>query len=192
MQDNEKEELIRLIVAPYIQKATALIGKARKVGGNQFRHMMATFTILIDYHYTDHVLLKASLIHDLFEDIPETNKAEILALADGKKVVSLVEEVTKSPDVTKEEYLLNILNHGTTEAKILKVADRISNLTDLHLDVIIEEKMASYLVQSMNYIYPMALEVNKDMALEVKDLVERRTFFLETYRKGKLQNERNQ
>jgi len=192
MQDTEKEELIRLIVAPYIQKATALIGKARKVGGNQFRHMMATFTILIDYHYTDHVLLKASLIHDLFEDIPETNKAEILELADGKKVVSLVEEVTKSPDVTKEEYLLNILNHGSKEAKILKVADRISNLTDLHLDVIIEEKMANYLVQSMNYIYPMAIEVNKDMALEVKDLVERRAFFLETYRKGKLQNERIQ
>jgi len=192
MLDNEKEELIRLIVAPYIQKATALIGKARKVGGNQFRHMMATFTILIDYHYTDHVLLKASLIHDLFEDIPETNKAEILALADGKKVVSLVEEVTKSPDVTKEEYLLKILNHGTKEAKILKVADRISNLTDLHLDVIIEEKMANYLVQSMNYIYPMALEVNEDMALEVKDLVERRAFFLETYRKGKLQHERTQ
>ncbi len=192
MQDNEKEELIRLIVAPYIQKATALIGKARKVGGNQFRHMMATFTILIDYHYTDHVLLKASLIHDLFEDIPETNKTEILALADGSKVVSLVEEVTKSPDVTKEEYLLKILNHGSQEAKILKVADRISNLTDLHLDVIIEEKMANYLVQSMNYIYPMALEVNKDMALEVKDLVERRALFLETYRKGKLLHERTQ
>jgi (p)ppGpp synthase/HD superfamily hydrolase len=192
MQNIEKEELIRLIVAPYIQKATALIGKARKVGGNQFRHMMATFTILIDYHYTDPVLLKAALIHDLFEDIPETNKAEILELADGSKVVTLVEEVTKSPDVSKEEYLLKILNHGTKEAKILKVADRISNLTDLHLDVIIEEKMANYLVQSMNYIYPMALEVNKDMALEVKDLVERRAFFLETYRKGKLQNERTQ
>jgi len=27
MLDKEKEELIRLIVAPYIQKATALIGK---------------------------------------------------------------------------------------------------------------------------------------------------------------------
>lgn len=80
MLDQEKEELIRLIVAPYIQKATALIGKARKVGGNQFRHMMPTFTILIDYHYTDHVLLKAALIHDLFEDIPETDKKTFCGL----------------------------------------------------------------------------------------------------------------
>lgn len=179
MENNEKEELIRLIVAPYIQKATALIGKARKVGGNQFRHMMATFTILIDYHYTDHVLLKASLIHDLFEDIPETNKEEIRLLADGNKVVALVEEVTKSPFEKKEDYLANILNHGSREAKILKVADRISNLTDLHKDVIIEEKMANYLEQTMKFIYPMAVEVNEQMAIEVQDLVERRKSYLE-------------
>jgi len=87
MKDHEKDELLRLIVAPYIQKATALIGKARKVGGNQFRHMMATFTILIDYHYTNHILLKAALIHDLFEEIPETDKNEIRALDDGDQVV---------------------------------------------------------------------------------------------------------
>lgn len=185
MENNEKEELIQLIVAPYIQKATALIGKARKVGGNQFRHMMATFTILIDYHYTDPVLLKASLIHDLFEDIPETNKAEILELADGKRVVELVNEVTKMPDERKEDYLIKILNHGTNEAKVLKVADRISNLTDLHLDVIIEDKMANYLDQSMKYIYPMAVEVNPFMAIEIKDLVDRRKVYLETYKIGK-------
>ncbi|MBE0638033.1 MAG: hypothetical protein IH598_05910 [Bacteroidales bacterium] len=184
MEDREKEELIQLIVAPYIQKATALIGKARKVGGNQFRHMMATFTILIDYHYTDHVLLKASLIHDLFEDIPETNKLEIMELTDGKRVVKLVEEVTRMPGEAKEDYLIKILNDGSKEAKILKVADRISNLTDLHLDVIIEEKMASYLDQSMKYIYPMAQEVNEFMAIEVKDLVERRRLYLETYKRG--------
>lgn len=185
MKDHEKEELIRLIVAPYIQKATALIGKARKVGGNQFRHMMATFTILIDYHYTDHVLLKASLIHDLFEDIPETDKKDIRRLDDGHAVVKLVEEVTKHPDEKKEDYLQKILDHGSVNAKILKVADRISNLTDLHLDIIIEEKMASYLDQSMKYIYPMALEVDQNMAIEIEDLVRRRKGYLETYRRGK-------
>jgi (p)ppGpp synthase/HD superfamily hydrolase len=186
MEDREKEELIRLIVAPYIQKATALIGKARKVGGNQFRHMMATFTILIDYHYTDPILLKASLIHDLFEDIPETNKKEIINLDDGKAVIKLVEEVTRHPDEKKEDYLIKILKHGSNNAKILKVADRISNLTDLHLDVIIEEKMAGYLDQSMKYIYPMAQQVNKNMAIEIEDLVRRRKFYIETYRKGKV------
>ena len=40
-----------IILAPYILKATALIGVKRKVGGNQFRHAFATLGILIDYKY---------------------------------------------------------------------------------------------------------------------------------------------
>ena len=185
MKDHEKDELLRLIVAPYIQKATALIGKARKVGGNQFRHMMATFTILIDYHYTNHILLKAALIHDLFEEIPETDKNEIRALDDGDQVVRLVEEITCIHGQDKEEYLMKILLHGSENAKILKVADRISNLTDLHLDVIIKEKMEKYIDQTMKYIYPMAQQVNENMAIDVKDLVERRRLYLDTYLKEK-------
>jgi hypothetical protein len=184
MRDGEKEELIRLIVAPYIQKATALIGVPRKVGGNQFRHMMATFAILLDYHYTNHVLLKAALIHDLFEDVTDTDRDSITRLDhDGYKVVALVDEVTRRPQETKIAYLEKILKHGSREAKILKVADRISNLTDLHLDVIIHNKMANYLDQSMEYIYPMAEEVNHLMAIEIKDLVDRRRMYLESWEK---------
>jgi hypothetical protein len=37
---NETEKLKNLILAPYIVKATTLIGKQRDVGGNQFRHAL--------------------------------------------------------------------------------------------------------------------------------------------------------
>jgi hypothetical protein len=182
MENKEKEELIQLIAAPYIQKATALIGVARKVGGNQFRHMMATFTILIDYHYTDHVLLKAALIHDLFEDVPESSREEICTIdSHGHEVVALVEEVTRQPDEPKIEYLEKIMKYGSERAKVLKVADRISNITDLHLDIMIQEKMANYLAQTMDYIYPMAEQVNHYMAIELRDLVERRKMYLNAY-----------
>ncbi|MCF8366636.1 MAG: HD domain-containing protein [Bacteroidales bacterium] len=182
MQNHEKDELIQLIAAPYIQKATALIGIARKVGGNQFRHMMATFTILIDYHYTSHVLLKAALIHDLFEDVPESSRDEIRKIdAHGHEVVTLVEEVTRYPHETKIDYLEKIMKHGSRNAKILKVADRISNITDLHLDIMIEEKMANYLEQTIKYVYPMAEEVNHLMAIELRDLVERRKMYLNAF-----------
>jgi len=68
------EKLKNLVLAPYILKATALIGKQRNVGGNQFRHAMATFAILLDYKlFDDPILLKAAVIHDLIEDVPETN-----------------------------------------------------------------------------------------------------------------------
>lgn len=183
MKDWEKHALVTLIAAPYIQKATALIGVARKVGGNQFRHMMATFTILIDYHYFDHVLLKAALIHDLFEDVPETDRNAIRQIDEhGSAVVDLVEEVTRRPDQTKINYLEQVMQTGSTNAKILKVADRISNITDLHLDIMIQEKMANYLDQTINYIYPMAEEVNHYMAIELRDLVERRKMYLNAYR----------
>ena len=182
MENTEKNELIRLVVAPYLQKATALRGVARKVGGNQFRHMMATFTILIDYHYTNHVLLKASLIHDLFEDVPGTDLSDIINLDDdGPEVLKLVEEVSRRPDVPKIDYLKKILLQGSKEAKILKSADRISNITDLHLDIIIQEKMADYLEQTMSYIYPMAEQVNHFMAIEIHDLVERRRMYLSSW-----------
>jgi hypothetical protein len=51
------------------------------------------------------------------------------------------------------------------------VADRISNLTDLHRDYYSKARMIIYLDQTEKYVLPMALEVNKDMAIELKDLI---------------------
>lgn len=172
----ELENLRNLVLAPYILKATALIRISRKVGGNQFRHSFATLGILLDYHFThDAVLLKAALLHDLFEELPETELDEIRQIDfDGHNVVNLVLEVTRSTTETKEEYLSRILNHGSRKAKILKCADRISNLTDLHRDSHKNEKILSYLIQTERYILPMAKEVNEDMLIELTDLVGRR------------------
>ena len=132
---NETEKLKNLVLAPYIIKATALIGKQRGVGGNQFRHAMATMAILLDYKlFDDYILLKASVIHDLLEDVPETDEMEIRCI-DGQAddVLKLVKEVTRPPDMPKSEYLKNILENGSDRAKMLKCADRIST-TDLHRD----------------------------------------------------------
>ena len=82
MENFEKDILASVVIAPYLQKATALRGVRRYVGGNQFRHAFATLAILIDYHYTDAVLLKASVIHDLLEDIKCTSYDEIRSIDD--------------------------------------------------------------------------------------------------------------
>ena len=69
MDDFEKS-LGRITLAPYIVKAMALIGVKRRAGSNMFRHQISTLGILLDYKISDPVLLKASVIHDLFEDAP--------------------------------------------------------------------------------------------------------------------------
>jgi GTP pyrophosphokinase len=168
--------LKNLVLAPYILKATALIGVSRKVGGNQFRHSFSTLGILFDYkYYTDSILLKASLLHDLFEDIPDTHIEEVRDIdQDGNQVVELVLEVTRRKDETKPEYLQRVLDHGSTRAKILKCADRISNLTDLHRDTHPDHKISDYLAQTEHFIIPMARQVNADMVIELTDLVKKR------------------
>ena len=174
MREIERIRLETIVLAPYMQKATALIGKSRRVGGNQFRHSIAVLGILLDYHYTDPVLLKAAVIHDLFEDVPETDPDEIEAIdEDGVAVVKLAMEVTKG-DETKASYLARVRDQGTKRAKILKVADRISNLTDLHLGIFALQDMRTTLEETSEFVHPMAVEVNKDMAVEVKDLLRRR------------------
>ena len=48
MDDSNMNQLGGMRIAPYMQLATALIGKARHAGGNMFRHQMDTLAILID------------------------------------------------------------------------------------------------------------------------------------------------
>ncbi|MEO5583662.1 MAG: hypothetical protein ABIR66_13310 [Saprospiraceae bacterium] len=180
---NKFETSLRnLIIAPYIVKATALIGIQRKSGSNMFRHQISTFGILIDYKITDPVVLKASLIHDLFEDagnMPGVTEAEIKNLdTDGPAVYDLVMEVsirrTNDFKEPKSEFLLRIMQSGSKQAKVLKLADRISNIESLGFvhDLYFVKK---YLEETREFILPHALAINADMYQELFDLVENRS-----------------
>jgi len=173
---SELDSLKNLVLAPYILKATALISVQRQVGGNQFRHCFSTLGILLDYKFfANSVLLKASLLHDLLEDLPETQVGEIRNIDfEGNQVVDLVLEVTKRRDETKPQYLQRVLEFGSQNALLLKCADRISNLTDLHRDIQTSERIADYLDQTERYVIPMARQVNNDMVIELTDMVARR------------------
>ena len=173
---SDLDRLKHLVLAPYVLKATALTSVSRKVGGNQFRHGISTLGILLDYkYYNDSVLLKASLIHDLLEDLPNTQIEEIRRTdSEGNQVVDLVLEVTRRKEETKAQYLQRVLETGSVRAKILKCADRISNLTDLHRDTHPNHKITDYLAQTEQFILPMAREVNANMVIELTDLIAKR------------------
>ena len=180
MEDLEKT-LGSITMAPYIVKAMALIGVKRKAGSNMFRHQISTMGILLDYKIVDPVLLKAAVIHDLFEDaanMPGVTREEITRIdSDGPAVYDLVMEVTirgvggvKEP---KSQYLLRIMQSGSRRAKILKLADRISNITALGF-VHDEAFVRKYLRETREYILPYAKDVNADMFRELSDLIENR------------------
>jgi hypothetical protein len=175
MENTEKNALEKMVLAPYVQKSTTLRGKYRYVGGNQFRHALSTFAILLDYHYMDPVLLKASFIHDVFEDSKCVTAEEIINLdSDGPEVYKLVMEVTRKNEESKDEYLERILNLGSEKARILKCADRISNLTDLHTDIFDKQFVLKYIEETKKWVLPMAKQVNENMLIELKDIIRRR------------------
>jgi len=182
-----QSRLSSITLAPYIFKAMALIGVRRRAGSNMFRHQIVTMGILLDYKFIDPVLLKAALIHDLFEDaagMPGVTREEIVRIdQDGPAVYDLVMEVTQRSVngimEPKSEYLVRIMESGCQKAKILKLADRISNLTSLGF-VHEEAFVRKYLAETRRYIMPHADKINTDMSREITDLVETRERMLQT------------
>jgi (p)ppGpp synthase/HD superfamily hydrolase len=174
-------QLKSIFLAPYMQLATALIGKIREGGGNMFRHQLDTMATLIDYGYIDSVLLKASVVHDLLEDVPEFNHNLLLAVDfESHDVYNLVLEVTRYPQETKPEFLTRIKNTGSRHAKILKVADRISNMISLGF-VINPEFISRYTEETVQYIFPIAEDVDKSMLGELQSLVESRRKYVSVF-----------
>jgi (p)ppGpp synthase/HD superfamily hydrolase len=176
-----EEEMIRLKnmhLAPYIQLATVLIGKRRRSGGNMFRHQIDTFGILMDYGYIDSVLLKASVIHDLIEDVPEFDREQILEIdEESQDVYQLVLEVTRRPVETKHMFLSRIMEYGSARSLVLKSADRISNMISLGYTTD-AEFIRRYSDETERFIFPIAAKANQAMLDELVELVETRREFL--------------
>jgi (p)ppGpp synthase/HD superfamily hydrolase len=158
-------------LAPYIKLATGLIGKPRRSGGNMFRHQLDTMTILMDYGYIDSVLLKASVIHDLLEDIPDFDRDLILSIdRESTAVYKLVLEVTRRPIESKADFLARIRDFGSPRARVLKCADRISNM--ISLGYVTDVQFARrYTDETETYIFPIARLADARMLAELEELV---------------------
>ena len=179
MDNKHMLQLKNIYLAPYMQIATDLIGKARHAGGNMFRHQIDTMAILMDYGYIDSVLLKASCVHDCVEDIPDFDHNRIINVdEDGPDVYNLVLEVTRKHEESKPQFLQRIINTGSQKAKILKCADRISNMISLGF-VTDPRFIERYCDETEFYILPIAIEVDYNMYQELINLIITRRKYLE-------------
>jgi len=178
MDEGAMLKLKNMHLAPYIQLATSLIGKLRRSGGNMFRHQLDTMAILMDYGYIDSVLLKASLIHDLVEDVPEMDRDDILSIDDeSAHVYRLVLEVTRRPIENKIDFLARIRDYGSMRAKVLKSADRISNMISLGY-VTDVSFIKRYTDETENHVFPIARLADVRMLKELEQLVATRREYL--------------
>ncbi len=171
--------LSQIVLSPWIQKATCLIGKSRKIGGNMFRHQINTLGVLMDYKIIDSILLKAGVTHDVIEDFE--GGLELLREVDDPEkdeVIELVLEVTYDKNKeAKEEFLKRILVSGSDKAKILKAADRIDNMTQLTVECFTDESIRNYAKQTEDLILPGIKALNPDMHQELCDLIKSRRGF---------------
>lgn len=81
---------------------------------------------------TDAATLCAALLHDTIEDTDATR--EELARDFGDEIGALVAEVTDDKSLPKQERKRRQVEHAATlsdKAKLVKLADKISNLTDV-------------------------------------------------------------
>lgn len=177
----DQDQMLRLKdmhLAPYIQLATALIGTRRRSGGNMFRHQLDTMAILMDYGYIDSVLLKSSVVHDLLEDVPGFDRDALLSIdRESADVYKLVLEVTRRPIESKEEFLGRIRDFGSPQARVLKSADRISNMISLGYVTDIQF-IRRYTDETEAHVFPIARLADPRMLTELEELVATRREYL--------------
>lgn len=93
-------------------------------------HLQLVYETLLDFDVTDKDLLSAAFLHDSMEDTG-VSKAVIEELL-GTRVADLVAAVTDAPGKTRKEKKAATypqIRAAGPEAVILKLADRIANLT---------------------------------------------------------------
>jgi GTP diphosphokinase / guanosine-3',5'-bis(diphosphate) 3'-diphosphatase len=96
-------------------------------------HPIAVATVLAsESNVNDDALLIAAILHDTVEDT-ETS-FEDLEIAFGIKVADIVREVTDDkalPKATRKELQIEHAPHASSQAKQIKIADKICNIRDI-------------------------------------------------------------
>lgn len=120
----------RLVMMAYRFAKYGHRGQERDGGGRYFDHPREVSMILLRQGVHDHEILIAALLHDVMED------SFILTWEDleyifHSRVCAIVKLVSKEPGMPKTEYFPRLLNGGMPEAWLVKLADRLHNMTTL-------------------------------------------------------------
>lgn len=116
-------------------------GQTRK--GNEktpyINHPIKVVSLLLDFHENDSDLLSAAALHDVIEDTAREDREirqleKIIGQKFGNKVLNIIWEVTDNkqlPFQERKQKQIQDTPHLSQEAKKIKIADKICNITDL-------------------------------------------------------------
>lgn len=108
-------------------------GQKRRSGEDYVNHCIRVANICSQYTENETVIISA-LLHDTLEDT-ETTASQLEDLF-GVDVCSMVKALTNNPEEMeklggKREYLAIKINHLPMDALLVKLADRLDNISDL-------------------------------------------------------------
>jgi len=95
-------------------------------------HPIETVSILVDAGICDLITLQVAILHDVLEDTECTE--EELSMMFGNEVRVLVGALTNTPGISgdeKRKYQISCMQRADCRARMVKIADKTSNLRDL-------------------------------------------------------------
>lgn len=124
------------------------------------KHPIEVFSILaLEAGITDTDVLCAALLHDTIEDTDTT--AEEIEQHFGKDILAIVLELTDDKSLPKEmrkELQIRNAAKKSGKAKLIKMADKIANLRDMHI-----EPPTGWPVERVNIYFQWSQHVVKEL-----------------------------
>ena len=129
-------------------------GQYRKGGAEYLVHPLRVCAYLAALGFNDDVLLSASLLHDVIEDVEAVrNDPQSLVNNYGisQEIVDLVCRLTKTKITPTEVYYKGVSEDW--RALMIKLSDRCNNVSTL--DCFTYEKMRAYIEETKNFVLPL-------------------------------------
>lgn len=160
----------------------AHIDLKRKSGEPFISHPIRIANALVSLGVEDEKTLTIAILHDILEDTDVTK--EYLLEKFSEDVVEAIELLTKTENLTLEDYYKNIFSNP--RACVVKIADRCHNVSTMYF--FSEEKTANYIKETEFYIIPLCSAISNNypylsnyiysMKYHIESILETTKYFL--------------
>lgn len=111
-------------------------GQIRKFSGEEYIAHPIRVAMILTMYTNDHKLLSAAILHDTIEDTNTT--FDEINTKFGRDIADIVKSLTNDPEeikrIGKTQHLLEKISKMDTSTLLIKLADRLDNVSDITFD----------------------------------------------------------